>query len=218
MRSAIAVMLAGLVLLGVLAGTHGSALVYTLGVQPQAVATTLKAGDLACQAPLVLPDEGRFERIGVHATGGERIAVSVYEKGARRPVRVGFATPAPPADAATPPPVVLAGVRAYDPGDSITVCIGNRGRRPVDVWGTIDGASGDTSASLNGKAIGMDMSIDFERDHERSLLALAPQMAERASLFRAGWLSPAAYAVLAALVLVAVPALLLAALRAALRP
>ena len=43
---------------------------------------------------------------------------------------------------------------------------------------------------------------------ERSLLALLPDMAERAALFRAGWISPAVYLVLGLLILVGAPLLL----------
>jgi hypothetical protein len=51
------------------------------------------------------------------------------------------------------------------------------------------------------------MGITLNRE-KRSLIALLPDMAERASVFRAGWVGPWTYLVLALLVLVAVPALL----------
>jgi len=222
MRSAliafVAVLVAGLAVLAALALTHGSALVYTVGVQPQQAVAALNPEDVACQAPLVLPRDAAFERVAVYAVGSDRIEVEVYEEGKRSPVRRGFATPGPPPAAGTVPALVRADMPSLRPMAPLTVCVTNRGREQTALWGTVDAASGDTSATLNAQPLGLDVAIDFEHAEETSLLALAPEMAERASLFRARWLSPTAYAVIALLVLAAVPALLAGALRAALRP
>jgi hypothetical protein len=216
MRSFLIVFAAGLAVLAVLAATNGSALVYTLGVQPQQPVATLNRGDVACQAPLVLPRDASFERVAVRAVGGERVEVEVFED--NRSVRRGAATPAAPPAAGMPPNPVRADMPELRPQGPLTVCVTSRGSEPTALWGTVDAASGDTVATLNDQPLGLDLSVDFEHAEEQSLLALAPEMAERASLFRARWLSPAAYAVLALLVLVAVPILLAGALRSAARP
>jgi hypothetical protein len=208
---------AGLTVLAVLALTHGSALVYTIGVQPQVPVTALAASARACQAPLLPPRDEPIERIGFHASGGERVEMSLIDAEGRTIAR-GGARPAAPPPAGTRPQLTTADVEAVRPRGPVSACIANAGSQPVTIWGTIDAASGDTTAQVDGKPIGADMAVVLERRTERSLLALAPEMAERASLFRARWLSPVAYGVLALLVLVGVPALLLGALRSAARP
>lgn len=214
----LAVVAAGLALLAMLALTHGSALVYTLGIQPQLAVANLRPGDIACQAPIRLPRGTTFERVGLNAAGGRDLEVTVRDPESGRTFRRGVAAPARPPAVAGPPPVVTAAVAPLRTEGPLTVCAQNRGSAPTALWGTVDTASGDTSASLNGRSLGQDLSVRFERAHEQSLLVLAPKLAERASLFRARWLSPLAYAALAALLLVAVPALLCVALRAAVRP
>jgi hypothetical protein len=82
----------------------------------------------------------------------------------------------------------------------------------VAVFGNAGIASRPTTAAVAGKPVDADLNVAFERD-PRSLLSLAPAIAERAALFRAGWVGLWTYALLAALMLLAVPALLVRALR-----
>jgi hypothetical protein len=207
----------GVAVLAVLALTRGSALVYTIGVQPQAPVTALAANARACQSPLLLPRDEPIERIAFNVSGGERVEMSMIDENGRTIARGAARPPAPPPPG-TRPGLTAADVEAVLPRGPVTVCVANDGSQPVTIWGTIDAASGETTAKVDGKPIGADMAVVLERRDERSLLALAPEMAARASLFRARWLSPVAYGVLALLVLVGVPALLLGALRSAARP
>jgi hypothetical protein len=207
----------GLTVLAVLALTRGSALVYTIGVQPQVPVTRLAANARACQAPLLPPRDEPIERIGFNVSGGERVEMSLIDEQGRTIARGSARPPAPPPTGRAPG-LTAADVAAVRPRGPVTACVANDGSQPVTIWGTIDAASGDTTGRQDGKPIGADMAVVLERREERSLLALAPEMAVRASLFRARWLSPVAYGVLALLVLVGVPALLLGALRSAARP
>jgi hypothetical protein len=207
----------GLTVLAVFALTRGSALVYTIGVQPQVPVTALAANARVCQAPLLLPRDEPIERIGFNASGGERVEMSLLDAEGRTIAR-GTARPPAPPPTGTAPQLTTADVEAVRPRGPVSACIANRGSQPVTIWGTIDGASGGTTAKVDGRPVGADMAVVLKRREERSLFALAPEMAARASLFRARWLSPVAYGVLALLVLVGVPALLLGALRSAARP
>jgi hypothetical protein len=66
-------------------------------------------------------------------------------------------------------------------------------------------------ALLGGRRLLDDLDLAFERG-PRTLLSQAPAIAQRAALFRAGWVGTWTYAVLALLLVLAVPALLAAAL------
>jgi hypothetical protein len=214
MRSAVrgflVVLIAGLALLAVVGLVHGSALVYSLGVQPQQVVANLRTGDRVCQAPIRLPPDQPFERIGFRAAGAGDMDVSV-EAVPSGTVLARSRVAVAPAGAALPPMsrARFAHVLVHRP---VAVCFTNRGSAPAVLWGTVNVASGPTSATLNGTPLNLDVAVQFERP-ERSIIALMPRMADRASLFQARLLSPTVYAILAALVLLGVPALLVLALR-----
>jgi hypothetical protein len=89
----------------------------------------------------------------------------------------------------------------------LRVCLVNDGNSPVAVLGEGALAAPNITATVNGKAAPIAMGITL-RTRERSLLALLPDMAQRAARFRAGWVTPAVYAILAVLILVGAPLLL----------
>ncbi len=222
MRSATGLLLAFAIgciaLLGVLGLTRESTLVYTLGVQPQ-LPIPLPAGMTACQAPIVIPRGERFERVVFHpanpADTPAELEVSVWDaEGERRLARAAGAPPVPP-EGTTPPPAQRVDVGELSVDGPVRVCFENRGDGQVDLWGSTDIASGPTTATIDGTPPAADIALTLEWANARSMLSLLPEMADRASLFHARWLSPVAYAVLALLVLVAVPALLVGALRSA---
>ena len=103
------------------------------------------------------------------------------------------------------------------PGESIAVCVENRGRRPAFIYGDADAAARSSTSYLNGKPTGSDLALEFERRRPRSLAGLIPAMFDRAALFRAQWVGAWTYWLLAALVVVGAPALLVGAVRAAAR-
>jgi hypothetical protein len=222
MRSATALLLAfaigGVAVLAVLGLTRESTLVYTLGVQPQ-LPIALPARMTACQAPIVVPRGERFERVVFYpanpADSEAELEVSVWDAaGERRLARAAGAPPVPP-EGKAPPPAQRVDVGELSVDGPVRVCFENGGEGNVDLWGSTDIASGPTTATIDGAPTAADIALVLERDDPSSILALLPEMADRASLFRARWLSPGAYAVIAVLVLVAVPALLVSALRTA---
>jgi hypothetical protein len=68
-------------------------------------------------------------------------------------------------------------------------------------------ASPPTSGTLNGTAIPNDLTFNL-RGEDRSVLALLPDVAERASRFRAAWVTPGVYLLLAIALVIGGPLLL----------
>ena len=62
-------------------------------------------------------------------------------------------------------------------------------------------------ATVDGRPVEFDVALELRRE-PRSLIALLPKMAERAGLFRAGWVTPLTYLALVAALLVGAPVLL----------
>jgi len=206
-----AVLTAGLVALLAVGLAKGSSTVYTLGVVPQGGVVKLGPGERACQGAIDPPDDTTVERVGFYPLGGQPVAVEVRRAAGGAPLASGEL--AGGYASGSPPPLRRVGVGALRVRSPVAVCFRNRGRRQVEVWGTAGIASPSTSATVNGEPVGVDMGVTLERRHDRSLIALLPAMAERASVFHPTWVSPALYAVLAALVLLGVPALLVVAVR-----
>jgi hypothetical protein len=101
-------------------------------------------------------------------------------------------------------------------GTTIALCIRNGGRRLVYPSG---GEQEPDSGTVEGRhRSGADLALVFAREHPRSALSLVPTIFRRAALFRFGWLGAWAYWAIAALVLLAVPALCALALRRAAGP
>jgi hypothetical protein len=187
----------------VIAGlTRTSDLVYGDGVAPLAQ-TDFSPGQRICQQPIVLPDGSRFERVrlfaGARGTPGPPLEVSIGSRTARLPGGYGAHT------------ALLAPLGGGE--GSLRVCVRNVGDRPATIWGS--SARNGTSASaatLDGKPVDYDVSLRFERETPRSLLALVPAIGERASQFKPGVVSSGSLLALALIVLLGVPVLLVVAL------
>ena len=206
MRSFAVVFLVGLAAVAVVGLIERSSLVYSDGVNRAVVAAELETGDRACQAPMRVPAGATFDHVGFQAVtygmpgpplrvevlddaSGDRLAVGRLDAGypdlAQRSVEVGR-------------------VRT---DDALRVCFVNEGAGTVAIIGQIGIASPPTSGTLNGTPIDKDLTVSLRTD-ERSLLAWLPDMAERASVFRAGWVSPVVYLLLGLGIVVVAPVLL----------
>jgi hypothetical protein len=206
MRSFVVVLLAGLAAVAALGLIKQSSLVYTDGVNPAIVAAELGTGDRACQAPIRVPSGESFDHVGFWAgtygqpgppmrvevlddASGERLAAGRLGAGYR--------------DLATPS-VDVGRLQTEDP---LRVCFVNGGPGKLAIIGQVGFASPPTSGTRNGEAIPNDLTVSLRSD-ERSLLAWLPDMAERASVFRAGWVTPGLYLVLGLGIVVLAPLLL----------
>jgi len=214
MRSAVAgfavVMVVGLAAVLGLALTQRSSLVYSLGVNPALSAATLTPGARACQAPVRPPTGVTFDRVGIllDAAGqpGPPVRVEVREADGRRQLASGRLEPGyPDFDPARKREQVVR-VGTVEPAAPLEICVVNEGDVPVSVIGQL-GIASTTSATASGRPLTTDLTINL-RTGERSLAALLPDIAERASRFRAGWVSPAVYLVLAVAIVAGAPLLL----------
>ena len=174
-------------------------LAFTPGVNPGPVVATLERGDEVCQRPLTVPPNAAFDRVRADVAQPAELIVRTNDSARvlrRAPLRDG-----------------VADVKRVPAGTIMSVCIANPGAGQVQVYGNSDQAARGSGAAVNGNAIPADIVLRFERD--RSLASLVPAMADRAALFKAGWVSPAVVWLLALLALVAVPLLLVRAVKLA---
>lgn len=103
-------------------------------------------------------------------------------------------------------------------GSPIVVCVENLQGRPLGVFGDPDGRADPSSLRVDGVLVAGDLALDFYADHPRSVVAQAGEIARRTARFAAGFGGAWTAWLMAALVLLAAPALLAAALRDADRP
>jgi hypothetical protein len=196
---------------------------FTLGVSPS-LAVKLKATTTICQGPIAVPEDSAFDgvtfQLGTERRPGPALAVTVREAASRGDALAlgpelasGRLAPGyPDVDEAPKHTVWMREVPALR---SIAVCLTNRGRHRVFVYGNADVASRTSSAYVGGSPVDADLALRFERRPAKAAAALVPAMLRRASLF-AGWpAAPWSVGALAIIVLVAVPLLLVAAVRAA---
>jgi hypothetical protein len=220
MRSAaallVAIVVAGAVGLGIAAFSNERTQAFTLGV-PRSAPIKLKAGREACQGPIAVADDAAFEgvtfAVGTAQRPGPPLHVSVQAGDATgEPLAAGSLGAGYPDVADAPEHTVWVG---HVPAERIvTVCVENRGRRAAYLYAAADAAARGSTGSIDGRPTGADFAFEFTRREPRSIAALVPAVFERASLFRAEGIGAWTYFVLAALVLLAVPALLVAALGA----
>lgn len=211
----LAVLAAGLIAVVAVAVTSSSGLVYALGATAAGPAAPIEPGGVACQGPIAVPDGAEFDRVGfklgTYGEPGPEIAVEVREAGGGR--RLASGTLAAGYADGTAQLVEVGRVATRAP---LEVCIRNTSSLPIVVYGQPTIASPRTNATADGKRLAVDMAITLDRE-PRSFLALLPTMADRASLFRAGWVGPFTYLILALLVVIGVPLLLVRGIAAATR-
>ena len=205
------VFVAGLVALTGVALGRQTSLVYSLGVRPAIPAVELPANGRACQGPVRAPRGVDFDRIGflLDTAGkpGPALRVEVREAGTDRRLGTGRVAAGYTDSFAVDPVerlVDVGSIRAEAPMD---LCLVNEGRQPVTVIGQAGVASPVTSATLNGKPLETDITFNLH-DGGSSLAARLPDIAERAARFRAGWVTPLVYLLLALGIVVLAPVLL----------
>jgi hypothetical protein len=202
-----AVCVAGLAALAAVGASRGSDLVYQTGAQVSVPVATLGSGDRTCQSPYLVPHGESFDtvRLSVVTSGrpGAPLRVAVLDDG--REIASGRLPGRYPDYAREPRHDVRVG--RVQTRDALRICIENEGGPRVGVLGQPGFASPHTRATVNGRPIDDALALSL-RTGERSLLAQLPDMARRAAVFRAGWVTPGVYWVLGLLLLVGAPLLL----------
>ncbi len=212
--AALVVGAAGLLGLGL---TQRSSLAYTPGVTPFAPVVEVRPQQRVCVAPITPPRDTTFERVRVFAgTDGRpgpplEVTVSPEANGpdlARGRSAGGYRSSGPAPTEAT---VDVGRVRPTGP---VVVCVRNAGAGRIALFGA-GGIASAPASSLDGAPVSGDVAVRLEHRRSRSVIALGPAMAERAARFKPGWAGPVGLGLLAALVLLGVPALLAVAVRRA---
>jgi len=211
MRSFLAVFAVGLVALVAVALSRQSSLVYSLSVTPSLQAAGLSDGTRACQGPVRAPSGKAFDRVGFVVTPmpGPRlpIRVEVREADGGRVIASGQLNGSYRALANGRPREQVVDVGRVETDAPLELCLIGDGDGGAAVLGQAGVASPTTSATLDGKPLASDLTFNL-RTGDKSLAAWLPDIAERAAKFRAGWVTPAVYWVLALLILVGAPVLL----------
>lgn len=190
---AVVVGVIGLVLAATLRSTP---LAFTLGVPPAGAVAPLNHGDIACQAPIDVPEGSAFDRVttqvGTYGASGSPLGVSVESLGGR--ILASGRIPGGYPDVAQQPTHDISLNRTVQPG-RVRVCIRNRGRARVAIYGGPDLAARSSTATLDDKPLGADLDLTFERA-PRSYAQVVPDMLSRAALFRFPWMGAWTYVVL----------------------
>jgi hypothetical protein len=205
MRSFVVAFLVGVAAIAVIGLVKGSDLVYSPGVTPQAPVVPLAAGQEACQGPIHVPDGAAFDRVaftvGTYFKPGAPLRVTIVDTSGAT-IADGTLPGGYPDIAGAPEHVVRVGRVATD--DPVQVCIENEGSRQVALYGQAGIASPRSAATVNGNPLAYDIAVTLRRE-QRSRLALLPTMADRAALFRAGWVTPLLYSILALALVIGAP-------------
>jgi hypothetical protein len=177
---------------------------FTLGVQP--VSPLLLDRDATlCQGPIEVASDFAGVRLTVAAAvvSSPPVAIRVLDEGgrvlARGRLRGGIPSEATSADVALDPVTA---------GQTIRVCLRGTGRGDLLVFGNADAAARGSTATVDGREQERDVAIVFLREQRSSVLALADDIARRASLFHGGWVGPWTVWLVAGLMVTAFPLML----------
>lgn len=177
----------------VVAARDGSTLAYPLGTTSSTVAVVLPPGSTACQGPLSVPRSGGFDRVvmqlGTYRRAGPPLTVAVRDT-LGRPIRRsklagGYADVDRAPRHSVQFPRLISGSR-------LSICIENRGRTQVAVYGSGGNATRESTATLDGAPIDRDLNLELRRPR-RTYLASLDVMLRRARLWRSPRVGPLTY-------------------------
>ena len=195
----------------ILATVETRSLAFTLGVVPQQVAVSIAPGHEACQRPLDVSSAFGYIRLvlGTYARPGPRLELSVRHADGNLTLGEGRLLPGYPDNSTQ-----TVKVRPISGNVRAAVCVRNRGKGPVALYGGSALAARTSTATLDGKVLPSDISLVFVRQHKARLLSLLPVIFRRAALFHPAWLGPWTFWLLGGLFLLVPVGLALAVSRA----
>jgi len=175
---------------------------FTVGVQPSGVAITLRAGETVCQAPLIVPRGGAFDRVrlqlGTYRQAGPPLDV-VVRRGVKGPVLArGALRGGYPDITATKTKAVGLDHEVPAGTADVAVCVENDGSKRVALYGNGDAAAPSSTATVDGRPAGVDVVMVFERA-PRSYASELGTILGRAVLFRSPRFSSTLYFLVLAL-------------------
>lgn len=208
-------LLAGLCVVAVLAVvltgvTQRNSLAFTIGVAPSLPVLELQPREVACQTPITVPAGGEFDRVALTLAGGQEGRVEILDPDAGRELARGTLRGGYPDRSEQ---VVRVG--EVSDAQRVSVCLRNLGSRKLTVYGNAEAAARYSAITYKDAAQPIDMAVRFERA-PRSGLSLLGLSFDHASLFKFTWMGGWTFWLLTVLVVLAIPALLVRALRGAL--
>lgn len=213
--SLVAVVLVGTLVLAIVGAGEQRTLAFTLGVPAGSSVVELRPGQEACQTPIAVGaafDEVELQ-IGTFRRAGQPLELVVRRGGPDGEVLGRGRLPGGYGDIERP----VVAVGSVPDGGAVALCVENRGRRRVALYGAADAAARTSTALVDGRPVGGDLDLVFRTHEPRTTLALVPDVLERMSLFRGGWIGAWLYWLLLAGVVIGAPALLGFALAGAVR-
>jgi hypothetical protein len=209
-RTFLLVLVAGLVLLLVLALADRRG--FSLDV-PSDSQVLVRPGEERCSG-IIRPPGAGADRVRFWARASEPgplppIVVFVRRSRTAQTLADGTAAPGPPGARSVHLRGSVAGSR------KVTACFLNAGARPAILTPRPGTATRVTVERSDGLADYADIGLELGRSDDRSLLALLPDVFERASLFRPGWVGAWTYWLLLVALVIGVPLLLSRALASA---
>ncbi len=195
------------------AGGDKRDLAFATDISPSQLGAVVQPGATACERRVHV--DGRFDvlRLAVATIPpAPEAAIAITRSGGGRVLATGRI----PAGFTTSRRLAYPATRlsrAVDPGRYVDICIGVRGRSPLFIAGhSATPAHAVLLAHGGEKRLRTDLHFDFITTRPRSALSQLPALFHRAALFRAGPVGAWTYWALLAIVLLAVPALLVRAL------
>ena len=205
----IGVCAAGAAGIALVAAADERELAFKSNVRPASVVAVVRPGEEACQRQLQA--SARFDEVEVPLATGPRpaspLVVTVRDERGRPLARGRL-------PARDDGPVRARVAPAVETGRFISVCLRNAGPRRIGIYGGPD-REAPGRAWVGERPTSGDMRLVFLRSEPSSALSLVPAMFDRASLLRPEPVGPWTFWLLLAALAAGVPALLAAALRAA---
>ena len=210
--------LAGVLALVVLAGARETQLAFTIGVTPAGPQRAIEPGQTGCQGTIDVPEGGAFDAVevalGTYGRPGPALAATIREQPGGAVLESGRLAGGYPDVADGLQRIALD--REVPAGSRIAVCLRNAGSTKVAPFGNGDVVNGLSTYTVDGEPAGTDITIRFQQPAQ-SMLSRFGEVADRAALFRPGWVGAWTYWLMAAVIPLGIPALLAFALPGALR-
>jgi len=213
-----AVLAVGLVGLLVVGSLDRRSLAFTLGVVPTTPVAELRGDRELCQRPVDAP--ASFTEVRLNTAGpvgaAPELRVEVRDAATGRRLARGVTdTGGGLVDGVLTPQEVRAKIPTVAGERQIEVCATTAYGGRAAVYGNTALAVRGSRAYLDGRPLAFDVGLSFGREDRRSLLSLAPEVVDRAALFHGSLSAPWLLWLVAVLLVTALPALLLVAVRAA---
>jgi hypothetical protein len=212
-RATLGAFLFGVVVVLILAATDERHLAFSLAVRASEPGVEVRPGQEACQRDIDV--EEPFDSVTILPAAFyhpvPRLQVSVLDRASHRTIATGRLPDGHPENKAT----TIRLRPAIPKGRRVDVCFRNVGAWRVALFSGPGGDDEQSFGTRDGRFLESDIVIDFVRSKPRTTLSMIPDIFRRAALFHPSWVGAWTFWVLAAVLVLGVPAALVPAVRAA---